>query len=145
MDERIQKYEEKMKKTLKEIQHKPVVRGGNGRPATEAETLLYLSLKHLGFTLETVVKTEHFRHQMNCPPCYKVDVGNNNLKLAIEADGYSHCCLSRQEQDRKKETCLTGLGWTVLRFSNERILTETENVMITIMSTILRLKGTTTM
>jgi len=46
--------------------------------------------------------------------------------LAIEIDGNSHCLLSRQAQDRKKENFLKSLGWTVLRFTNQQVIEETK-------------------
>lgn len=65
------------------------------------------------------------------------------LKLAIEADGGSHNSIERQAQDAKKDELLRSLGWTVLRFTNQQILMETEKTMQVILSTILRLLAPT--
>ena len=70
------------------------------------------------------------------PTCYKVDVCNPALKIAVEVDGNSHCPISRQEQDRKKDALLSGLGWTVLRFSNRQVMTDLEGCVRKVLSTI---------
>ena len=41
--------------TLKRIGHKPPIRGGNGRPATDAEVMLNKLLHPMGFNLLTIV------------------------------------------------------------------------------------------
>jgi very-short-patch-repair endonuclease len=75
------------------------------------------------------------------PTCYKPDLAFPEIKLAVEVDGASHSRLDRQSQDVKKTNFLTGLGWTVLRFSNKRALEDTQNVKEELRSIILRLKG----
>ena len=55
------------------------------------------------------------------PTNYKIDIANVDLMIAIEVDGGSHTALVRQEQDKKKEEFLTGLGWRVLRFLNKEV------------------------
>lgn len=132
-----------MANTLKQMKHCPALRGGNGKPATAAEKALYFMLSPLGFKLQTVVKTHAFRGPEGYPSCYKLDIGHIGLKLGVEADGYSHCSLARKAQDAKKERCLKDLGWTVLRFTNERILTAPAEVGWEIMCTISKLRGCT--
>jgi len=68
------------------------------------------------------------------PTCYKVDVGNPDIKIAIEVDGSSHGSSSRRLQDAKKDAFLRGLGWIVLRVSNRQALEELQ-------STISKLKA----
>ena len=77
------------------------------------------------------------------PPAYKADSGCHALKLAIEADGGPHNSIERQAQDAKKDELLRSLGWTVLRFTSQQILIETEKTMQVILSTILRLLAPT--
>lgn len=129
----------KVSTTLKKLQFQPSVQGGNGRKPTEAEIVLYEMLGGLGFTLQPVILTQRPK-PIGYPPCYKPDLGNPLLKLAIEADGQSHTG-QRRLLDKKKDDCLVGLGWTVLRFKNEQILTDTAEVKRMIMYTISRLMG----
>jgi very-short-patch-repair endonuclease len=75
-----------------------------------------------GWSAELAVKTEAGYLNGIYPNCYKVDIGNKNLKIAIEIDGGSHCSLSRKNQDLKKTKLLTSLGWKVLRLSNQKAL-----------------------
>jgi very-short-patch-repair endonuclease len=131
----------KVSRTLKQINHGPKIRGGNGQGPTEAEAALAVMLAGLGFEHQIVIRTG--ATHLGYPHCYKPDLGNWSLKIAIEADGPSHSTLARQEQDRKKDAFLTGLGWTVLRFSNRQILTQPGEVLGTVMSTISRLKAST--
>ncbi len=119
---------------------KPVVRGGNGTGPTPAEKILLEAFSpHAknNFPIKT-----HQKPGSGYPTCYKVDLGFPELKLAVEADGSSHLVLERKEQDVKKTNFLTGIGWTVLRFTNQRILQDTQNVKEELRSVILRLKTT---
>jgi hypothetical protein len=113
-------YREKMRATLHRIGHRPRVQGGNGRGPTAAETAIATAL---GWDIGVVVATKMGR-ESGYPTHYKLDVANPTLKVAIEVDGQSHGLLVRQEQDRKKEAFLSGLGWTVLRVSNREALEE---------------------
>jgi hypothetical protein len=116
----------KMAETLARIGHKPRVQGGNGRPAPVAQQLLADALK---WKMEHVVVTGDLGKSMRCPPGYKIDIACPTLKVAIEVDGFSHCSRQRQEQDAKKDRFLTLTGWTVLRFSNEKVLTNLEGCL----------------
>ncbi len=60
---------------------------------------------------------------------YIVDFFCNKLKLAIECDGYSHEIVDIWEKDNKKTKRLKELGIEVLRFSDEQILKDTDNVL----------------
>jgi hypothetical protein len=121
---------DRMKKTLHEIGHKPPVRGGNGTGATRAEMAISSAL---GWPMQVAIPTKMPRTS-GYPTCYKVDVGNPDLKVAIEVDGMSHSSLSRRAQDAKKDAFLRGLGWIVLRVSNRQALEE-------LPSTISKLKA----
>ena len=107
---------------LREIGHKPSVRGGNGRGPTLPQRLL---AEALDWPMEVVIPTGQ-RRKGGLPSHYKVDVGNSGLKVAIEVDGSSHCSLARREQDRRKVEWLTGQGWAVLRFTNREVLADVE-------------------
>ena len=134
---------EKMRATLVAMGHAPKVRGGNGRPPTKAELMLYYMLASEGFALQVIETTGPTWRSKGCPNHYKIDCANRELMIAIEADGASHLSLERQEQDARKTECLTGLGWTVLRFTNQEILSNIEAVHTTVMSTISKSKGCT--
>lgn len=130
----------KMSRIMKEAGHKPVIRGGNGTGPTKAEMVLidafYPHAKN-----NFVVKTGK-RAGSGYPCHYKVDVAFPEIMMAVEADGRSHLLHGRKERDAKKTNLLTALGWTVLRFTNKRILEDTQNVKEELRSIILRLKAT---
>lgn len=114
--------------SLRAIGHRPSVRGGNGTGPTEAQAKLS---EALGWPMEVVVVT-HLRREAGNPRHYKLDVANQAEKVAIEVDGGSHCALARQEQDRRKDAFLSSVGWTVLRFSNQQVLTDLDGCLSTI-------------
>ncbi len=118
--------------TLRAIGHKPKVRGGNGKGPTVCERALS---RALGWPTSVVIRTGKKRGS-GYPGCYKVDLGNLALKVAIEVDGSSHCALERKRQDRKKEKLLHGLGWKVLRFTNEQVNDSLSTCVQTVLSTI---------
>jgi len=94
-----------------------------------------LLAKALGWQVEVVIPT-HRRRGSGFPACYKVDIGNQELRIAIEIDGHSHGALIRKQQDRKKEAFLRSVGWTVLRFSNGEVTTGLPDCVAMVMSTI---------
>ena len=134
-----QKTREKVSATLKRIQHKPSVRGGNGKGSTVPQATLAWGLgwMHLEYAIPTGVP-----RGTGYPTNYKVDIANPKLKIAIEVDGNSHNVLSRKAQDIKKENFLKSRGWTVLRFTNESIMKDLNSCVQTVMSTISRSKST---
>lgn len=60
---------------------------------------------------------------------YILDFFCYELMLGIEVDGYSHQFLEVQNKDFQKEKRMNDLGITVLRFSDEQVLKEMENVI----------------
>lgn len=110
-------------------------RGGNGAPLSQAQKVLALALQ---WKVEIPIKmAEHIPvggrkkwcDDNHIPTCYKIDIGNEILKIAIEVDGKSHYMASRKEADRKKTKWLNKLGWKVLRFTNKEILTNISKVL----------------
>lgn len=132
---------ERMTATLKAMGWKPPVRKGNGTGLTEQQATLSTAL---GWKTEVAIPTKMCRFTSGYPTNYKVDIGSEELKIAIEVDGNSHCTIKRKEQDRKKEALLTSLGWTVLRFTNQQVTEHLEECVQTVTSTISKLKKTTT-
>jgi hypothetical protein len=123
---------------LRQMNHKPSVRGGNGKGMTKPQSLLLAALSSgwvPEFSLSLGKKTPGF------PTCYKMDLANPAMKIAIEVDGASH--RSRKDQDQKKDAKLASLGWTVLRLWNKDILSwsSSETLMETSISTTLGLHG----
>lgn len=101
----------KLSRRLREIGHRPPVRGGNGRGPTEPQRLLHAALG------------PGPRRQPGFPTNYKLDLAHPGLRIGIEVDGASHNTMAGRQRDAKKADKLASLGWTVLRFSNRDILT----------------------
>ena len=111
----------KMKARLREIKHKPIKRGGNGQLLPLAQLALLHALGE-GWEAELAIPTKMRNLGIGFPTCYKVDLANQSMKLAIELDGGSHCSLERKAQDLKKTDFLVSQGWSVYRVSNQRAL-----------------------
>jgi hypothetical protein len=107
---------EKVSATLLSMGHRPPKQGGNGRGMTKVQAAM-MGLLGAGWKAEYAEKTLKSNTQ-GYPHHYKIDIANPAMKIAIELDGMSHCALSRQAQDRKKDALLRSLGWKVLRLSN---------------------------
>ena len=60
---------------------------------------------------------------------YILDFFCHELMLGIEVDGYSHEFLEVYEKDTVKQKRMRELGITVLRFSDEQVLNDMENVI----------------
>lgn len=132
---RLSDVREKSRNTLREMRWKPKVQGGNGKPLPVPQVLM---ARALGWDTEVSIKT-HATH-LGFPAVYKVDLGNPELKVAVEIDGNSHCSLLRKAQDKKKTDFLNGLGWMVLRFSNREVMENTEACALVVTSTISKLR-----
>ena len=98
-------------------------RGGNGQ-LTVPQILL---AEAIGWATEVPVSLGP--KQPGYPTCYKVDIGNPILKIAIEVDGNGHNGKHVKSLDLKKEGKLRELGWRVLRFTNEAIMTDISLVL----------------
>ena len=102
---------------------------------TVPQTLL---ADRLGWPTEVSIKTG-MKRGLGYPTCYKVDIGNVGLKIAIEVDGGSHGTIINRARDVKRDALLNGLGWIVLRFKNRVVMDSIEDVL----STILKLNERT--
>ncbi len=105
-------------------------RGGNGK-LTVPQILLSSSL---GWETEVVISLGP--RQSGYPTCYKVDIGNPILKMAIEVDGDCHNSNHMRSLDKKKEEKLKELGWTVLRFTNQEVMTSISKILLEIQNAI---------
>lgn len=123
---------DKVSQTLHRIGHRPPIQGGNGRPMPEAQRALSEALR---WPTEVVVKTGLGPTQ-GYPRSYKIDIANPDVMIGIEVDGFSHQSLERQAQDYKKTELLSGLGWTILRFTNADVTQNLTACVQTVRSTI---------
>jgi hypothetical protein len=130
---------EKMRGTLKRINHQPPFRGGNGKPLPIPQEALMKALAEFSPVAEYVQRTGMGRHS-GYPSHYKIDIAIPQIMLAIEVDGMSHSVISRQEQDKKKEELLSSLGWKVLRFTNRRITEELTSITSKLREIIITLQ-----
>jgi very-short-patch-repair endonuclease len=106
--------------------------GGNGRELTQPQILL-ASL--LGWKTEINILTGIKKKKgipQDFPSVYKIDIGNEKLKLAIEVDGQKHKLKKFLFRDLKKEIKLRSLGWKILRFTNEDVMNKTSQVLLQI-------------
>jgi len=67
-----------------------------------------------------------FRRQMPIAG-YIVDFACADKRLIVEVDGSQHAVV-RAEADGQRDACLSALGWAVLRFWNDDILRDIDNV-----------------
>jgi imidazole glycerol-phosphate synthase subunit HisF len=70
---------------------------------------------------------------------YVADFYCHKLRLVIEIDGSIHDSSEAKISDEKRQRDLENLGLTVVRFTNDQIKKDVENVFATIMSTIGKL------
>ncbi|MGB0887039.1 MAG: endonuclease domain-containing protein [Vicingaceae bacterium] len=69
---------------------------------------------------------------------YILDFACRKLKIAIEIDGYSHNFSFNKDQE--KDNFLQGIGYTVLRFEEQEVRKDINNVIRTIEGTIKELE-----
>ena len=103
--------------------------------STEIEIYLWLKLKGkqmYGYDFHRQKPIDNFIVDFFC----------NKLMLAIEVDGYSHEFLEVYNKDVIKEKRLNELGIHVLRFSDNQVLKDMENVLLAIEFFILEYEKT---
>lgn len=101
-------------------------RGGNGKLTIPQKLLA----AHLAWPTEYAISLG--KRRKGYPTCYKVDLGNPDLKIAIEIDGKLHRWKKSISKDMKKTKALNQLGWKVLRFTNEEIMKDISKVLLEI-------------
>lgn len=116
----------KVSKTLQAMGHRPPWTGGKGRGLTVPQKML---LEALGEEWRAEFAVPVRPRQSDLPTCFYIDLALPAAKLAVEVDGSSHRIAERKEQDRKKEAYLEGLGWRVIRFWNDEILSDLDGVV----------------
>lgn len=116
-------------------------RGGRGR-LTAPQLVL---AKRLALPTEFAIPTRPVAHLFaSLPNWYAVDLACPPAMLAIEVDGNTHRTKRWRYLDRRKTEVLEALGWSVLRFWNHEVLTETDRVVAEIRSCITLRSPTTT-
>lgn len=126
----------KVSKRLKEIGHHPKIRCGNGQGLTVPQQNFAIKLADfVNVYTEYPIPTKMSRDS-GYPTCYKADIAIPEKMIAIEIDGKSHCTIARQEQDKKKDAFLNGLGWKVLRFKNKQVMEHLGECVAMVMSII---------
>jgi len=98
-----------------------------------------------GWVAEYAIKTNAGHRNGTYPNCYKADIANPEMMIAIELDGGSHSSLERQGQDQKKVIFLVGLGWSVYRVSNAKALSlySTFTSVDTLLTSLMGFQSTT--
>ncbi|MGM9477852.1 endonuclease domain-containing protein [Pedobacter sp. GSP4] len=98
--------------------------------STKAEIRLWCELlrnkKMLGYPFLRQRPIEH----------YIVDFFSKDLKLIIEVDGLTHDWDGQFEKDKARELVLTRLGFHILRFNDDEVMQDIENVNRTIQNYI---------
>lgn len=109
-------------------------RGGNGK-MSKCEQMLFSTLSSLGFKYNAPIRLNEMRVKYpdkNYPTNYKPDFTNFDKMLCVEIDGKSHNSKYQKNIDAKKEECLNILGYRVIRFSNDVVLSNFDLVVDTI-------------
>lgn len=106
-----------------------LARGGNGK-LTKPQILV---ADAMGLPTEYAIRTTG-AEGVSLPPCYKVDLAIPSLKIAIEIDGQTHKQKKWRFLDQRKTKALESLGWSVLRFWNDEVLTDINSVVASIYS-----------
>ena len=96
----------------------------NRRNQTEAESVLWTYLR--GNALGTKFLRQHILGD------YIGDFVSTEKKIVIEIDGGYHLQDSQLIRDANRTRFLEQMGYTVVRFSNEEVLMDTDNVIIKI-------------
>ena len=88
---------------------------------TEAESVLWNALRANG--LDVKFRQQHIIED------FIVDFYCNEYKVIIEVDGKYHDTFTQTKSDNERTARLIELGYTELRFTNEEILNDLENVL----------------
>ncbi|UPL48876.1 endonuclease domain-containing protein [Hymenobacter sublimis] len=99
------------------------------RNPTEAENKLWQALRN------RQLANVKFRRQHSID-LYIVDFVSLARKLIVEVDGEIHNQPDQQDYDAGRSTPLQELGYRILRFSNNQVLHEPDQVLATIKSAL---------
>ncbi len=104
-------YDKRLKSRARELRNNP----------TAAEAILWKFLRRRKFGVE-------FHRQVPIDR-FIVDFYCHELKLALELDGEVHRTLDAKARDSERDTILTGLGISVIRFENESVFRNLDDVL----------------
>jgi very-short-patch-repair endonuclease len=90
--------------------------------STKSEIILWLKLKNKQLYNYKFIRQKPIDN-------YILDFYCPELKLGIELDGYSHELEEVHTKDLKKEKRLNELGIVILRFKDEQVFNDIENVI----------------
>ena len=96
----------------------------NRKNPTEAETILWEQIRNRN------LKTKFFRQYIIAD--YIVDFVSLEAKLIIEVDGAYHSEYEQQQYDEGRTERLESIGFKVIRFTNNEIILQTDQVIDTI-------------
>lgn len=108
--------------------------GQNRKQMTKAEACLWkyvLKAKMTGYTFDRQRPVLQYIADFMC----------KDLKLIIEVDGITHTFEHVIENDKIRQTKLEEHGFTVIRFTDNDVLTNIENVRKSILATLENLKA----
>lgn len=108
---------------LKHGGYKNYFKYGNGKMSVY-EQIAWETLKELGFEYNQAISTYSLRQkypEKHIGFNYKPDFLHREKKICIEIDGPNHFSKNTQELDKKKDWCLSQLGYKVIRFTHEDI------------------------
>ena len=100
----------------------------NRKNPTDAEIILWQHIRGKN------LKTKFFRQYIIAD--YIVDFVSLESNLIIEVDGAYHSEMEQQVYDEGRTKRLESLGFKVLRFSNEEVLNQIDNVINSIKTTL---------
>ena len=104
----------------------------NNAPTAESVVWTRLSKKQVhGFK---------FRRQYGVGP-YVIDSYCPGLTLAVEIDGDSHFVADANGNDERRQAFIESFGIRFLRFTNDQVYRELDNVLETISHTVLNLSA----
>lgn len=112
----MQRTNQKYKFRNNQMKAKPFsgIQGGNGK-SNELQKCFAEALGDKWVIEASIITSKNQRSLLNVPNCYKVDVYNEDLKVAIEIDGRTHNNPIAREKDSKKDRVLEELGIKVIR------------------------------
>ena len=96
----------------------------NRKKSTEAETVLWDCIK--GRQLGQPFRRQHIIGE------FIADFACIPAKLVIEIDGGYHQLPEQQTSDEQRQEWLESQGFTVIRFTNEEVISDIDNVLETI-------------
>ena len=104
-----------------------------------------LLAERTGLVTEYPIKTRPIRHLFQgIANHFKADLADPARMLDIEVDGYDHTTSRGKEADARRDKALSLLGWSVLRFSNQMVMENTDSVVEAIRSFTTSKSPTTT-